>query len=128
MTKADKLLHRARQLGTIFRVNPDKSIHWESPQPLPDCLLGELKEQKPALLVLLVRVPDYASTACTCFLPVGGTGSERCGVCGLPLICPRCSLCRGCKLALRFKALEPKHHTGRQVDGPNNDLKTLRQL
>ena len=110
MTKADELLRRARQLGAIFRVHPDKSIHWESPQPLPDYLLGELKEQKPELLVLLGQDSDYASTACTCLVPIGGTGSERCGVCGLPLLCPTCSMCRGCKLALRFKSSEPTNH------------------
>ena len=30
------------------------------------------------------------------------TGVERCNVCELPLICPVCEKCRGCKLRLRF--------------------------
>jgi hypothetical protein len=103
MNGADELLRRARRLGAIFRVGEGESIHWESPQPLPEHLLSELKRQKPELLALLARPPDYASTACTCSAAIGGTSSDRCGVCGLPLICPLCSLCRGCKLALKFK-------------------------
>ncbi len=86
MTKADELLREARQLGAIFQVRPGESIHWQSPQPLPDHLLGGLRDHKPELLVLLGRIPDYASTACICSVPRGddpptevSNPPEKCG-------------------------------------------------
>jgi len=41
-------------------------------------------------------------TACTCPQPIGPTGSQRCVICQLPLLCPNCGGCRGCKLAAQF--------------------------
>jgi hypothetical protein len=103
VSHAEELLHQARSRGAVFHVRSNDVIEWEAPLPLPEELLADLKTHKAEIVILLGQEPDYSATACTCEQPIGGTGSEWCGVCGLLLICPTCSRCRGCKLALRFK-------------------------
>jgi hypothetical protein len=105
MSQVEELLHQARRLGAVFHVRPNNVIEWQAPLPLPDELLAGLKAHKSELVPLLGQRPNYADTACICKQSIGGTGSTRCGVCGLPMICPTCSRCRGCNLALKFKTV-----------------------
>ena len=79
------------------------NLHYRAPKGvLTSELRQALVEHKSEVLALLKQARDYAATACICPAPIGGTGPDRCGVCELPLICPRCDRCRGCKLRLRF--------------------------
>ena len=96
-------LRKARQMGIQLSSLGDR-LHYEAPPGVIDSgILELLSQQKQEILLLLSQVPDFQATACQCLVPIGATGSERCGVCGLPLICLACSMCRGCKLALKFK-------------------------
>jgi hypothetical protein len=106
---ASEALFEARKQGAMFTVNGKGQVKVSALLPLPQPLLAELREHRAEITNLLLQQPDYSATACLCDRPVGGTGSERCGVCGLTLICPTCSCCRGCKLALRFgkKGIKP---------------------
>ena len=96
MTATEELCH-ARQLGAHFTVISESALKVSSPLPLPRNLTAELRKHKPELLVLLRETPDYSISACICEDSTGLTGSKRCGVCALALICPHCSRCRGCK-------------------------------
>ena len=102
---ATEALRLARQLGVHFTVSGEDQVKVASPLPLPDSLLAALRAHKLEIITLLGEEPDYSLTACTCEHSIGGTESKRCGVCGLPMICPTCSRCRGCKLALKFKTV-----------------------
>ena len=95
------LLKKARSMGADFRFDGDVVVV-SAPQPLPSGLMAELRQHKRDIKDLLIQGPNYQATACVCPVPIGPTGSDRCGVCGLALICPGCLLCRGCKLRLRF--------------------------
>ena len=97
----EELLREARSLGAAFRFEGDKVVV-SAPLPLPGDLMAKLREHKPEIVALLGQEPDYQATACTCESPVGSTGEARCCTCGLPLICPHCGLCRGCKLRLKY--------------------------
>jgi hypothetical protein len=99
---ASEALFEARKQGATFTMTGDGKVKVSALLPLPQPLLVELRKHRAELITLLRQEPDYSATACVCDRPVGGTGSERCGTCGLLLICPTCSRCRGCKLALRF--------------------------
>jgi len=95
------LLKKARSMGADFRFEGDVVVV-SAAQPLPSALMAQLRQYKKDIGVLLSQGPDYQATACVCPVPIGPTGSTRCGVCGLPLICLGCLRCRGCKLRLRF--------------------------
>jgi hypothetical protein len=105
---ASEALFEARKQGATFTVNGDGRVKVKAVLPLPQSLLAELRKHRPEIANLLLQEPDYSATACVCDRPFGGTGSARCGVCGLLLICPACSRCRGCKLALKFGKKEIK--------------------
>jgi hypothetical protein len=105
---ASEALFEARKQGATFTVNGKGQVKVSALLPLPQPLLVELRKHRAELIALLRQEPDYSATACVCDRPVGGTGSKRCGVCGLTLICPTCSRCRGCKLALKFGKKEIK--------------------
>lgn len=105
---AVNLLERVASLGLAITVDGDALKIRGRRTPEAEALLEELRQQKQEILVLLRRSaelaspPDYAAAACVCLVPVGGTGSARFAVCELPLICPECGRCRGCKLRLKF--------------------------
>jgi hypothetical protein len=99
---AAEALCEARKYGAVFTVSGPDQVRLSAPLPLPGSLLADLKAHKLEIIGLLGKEPDYSLTACTCKKPMGGTGERRCAVCALPLICPGCSRCRGCRLALRF--------------------------
>jgi hypothetical protein len=105
---ASEALFEARKQGATFTVNGEGRVKVSALLPLPQSLLVELRKHRAELIALLRQEPDYSGTACVCDSPMGGTGSERCGVCGLRLICPTCSRCRGCRLALKFGKKEIK--------------------
>jgi hypothetical protein len=99
------LLTRACAAGLTVRADGDKLIV-RGPRSA-EALARELLEHKAEILIHLRRsepasLPDYAATACVCPVPIGPTGSARCPVCQLQLICPGCHRCRGCKLILKF--------------------------
>ena len=98
---AEGLLKKARSMGAEFRFDGD-AVVVSAPRPLPGELMAELRQFKEDIRALLVEVADYQDAACVCFVPMGPTGSNCCGVCGLPMICPDCQLCRGCKLRIRY--------------------------
>jgi hypothetical protein len=102
MNPAEELLHQPRSLGAVFTVNGGSQVKVSAPTPLPKALMAELQKHKPELITLLHQQPDYSLTACICDKTSDGTGPDRCGVCGLFLICPVCTRCRGCKLKVRF--------------------------
>jgi hypothetical protein len=97
---ATEVLYEAREHGAVFTTYDEGRVSISAPLPLPVSLVAALKERKSEIVLLLDREPDYAGTGCTCGESIGGTGSKRCGVCALPLICPHCSRCRGCRRAL----------------------------
>jgi hypothetical protein len=99
---AAETLCEARKYGAVFTVLGPDRVRVSTPLPLPDPLRAALKAHKLEIIGLLGQTPDYSLTACTCDKPTGGTGEGRCTVCALPLVCPCCSRCRGCRLALRF--------------------------
>ena len=103
MSQAGELLHHARSMGAAFHILSNDLVKWEAPLPLPEELLADLRAHKPEIIALLALEPDYQFTACLCDSTPDGTGPERCGVCGLPLICPVCLHCRGCRLMARFR-------------------------
>ena len=88
-------------LGITARASGEKLLLAPGSRVPPE-LLAEIREQKAAVLDLLKVSLVYAATACICPRPIGPTGVDRCNVCELPLICPECGRCRGCKLRLRF--------------------------
>ena len=98
---ADGLIKKACSMGAAFWFDGD-AVVVSAPCPLPSELMAALRLHKQEIKVLLTPVPDYQATACICTVPIGPTGGVRCGVCGLPLICPECERCRGCKLRVRF--------------------------
>jgi hypothetical protein len=106
MTPTD-LLRGVQTYGGAIWADGDR-LELEVPDDFPDTLIEALKQRKAEVLALLRRrtepanSPDYAATACVCPVPVGPTGDARCPVCHLPLICPHCGRCRGCKLAIEF--------------------------
>ena len=115
MTGGD-LLRDIQAHGATIWAEGDR-LELEIPDNFPETLIVELRDHKAEILAELRepkprygdgqpppldRPPDYAATACICPVPIGGTGPDRCGVCELPLICPKCERCRGCKLRLRF--------------------------
>jgi hypothetical protein len=102
---AAEALYQARELGAVFTVSGQDQVKVSAPLPLPSSLMAGLRAHKLEIVTLLGKEPDYSLTACTCEHSIGGTESKRCGVCGLPMICPTCSRCRGCKLALKFKTV-----------------------
>ena len=118
--KAVDALFEAKRRGATFSINGQGQIKVSAMLPLPQLVLDELREQREEIINLLLEKPDYTATACNCGTTVGGTGSERCGVCGLALMCPNCSRCRGCKLRLRFgspnwrNVVKPKHKRRRK--------------
>jgi hypothetical protein len=93
-------LYQARELGAVFTVSGKDQVKVLAPLQLPGSLMAGLKAHKAEVVILLGQEPDYSATACICKQPIGGTGSKRCGVCALPLICTTCLRCRGCKRAL----------------------------
>jgi hypothetical protein len=95
-------LYQARELGAVFTVSGKGQVKVSGPLQLSGSLMADLKANKREIISLLGKVPDYSATACTCEQSIGGTGSERCGVCGLPLICSVCSKCRSCKRMARL--------------------------
>jgi hypothetical protein len=107
-TVAESLLKKARSMGADFRFDGHVVVV-SALRPLPPEFMAELRQHKQDIGNLLTQVPDYETTACQCAVPIGPTGTTRCGVCGLALICPNCDLCRGCRLRLRFPtpALSP---------------------
>ena len=105
-------LYRARELGAVFTVSGKDHVKVSAALPLPSSLMAGLKAHKREIISLLSKAPAYSATAYTCEESIGGTGSERCGVCALPLICPTCSRCRGCRLAMRFGKLGSKNTLG----------------
>ncbi len=100
---AEELLYEARKQGVVFVLAGKGKVRVSGPMPLPDPLMAELRKHKLDIIPLLAQGPDYLATACICEKTPDGTGPERCGVCGLPLICPVCSRCRGCRLMMKFK-------------------------
>ncbi len=101
--KAEELLYEARKQGAVFTVSGKNKVRVSGPMSLPDSLMAELRTHKLDIIPLLAEGPDYLATACICEKTPDGTGPERCGVCTLPLICPVCLHCRGCRLMARFK-------------------------
>ena len=99
---AEELLRIARSQGASFEVLESGRINVQASSPLPEPLMAELREHKDDIRVLLAQAPDYQATACVCQVRNGPTGNNYCGVCGLPLICPDCGLCRGCRLRFRW--------------------------
>jgi hypothetical protein len=97
---ATEVLCQARQLGAHFTMSGKDPVKVSSALPLPGSLMADLKIHKAEIVTLLDEEPDYSLTACTCGESTGRTGSNRCGVCALPLICPHCSGCRGCRRAM----------------------------
>ena len=69
---------------------------------VPAKMLGPLRQAKNEIMALLTQDPDYSITACICVRAIGPTGTTPCTVCDLPLLCPDCARCRGCKLVLRY--------------------------
>ena len=101
MTGGEVLVH-LKNHGVILEPNGD-NLHYRAPKGVLTLELRQaLVEHKTEVLALLQQGRDYAATACICPEPIGGTGPDRCAVCELPLICPKCERCRGCKLRLRF--------------------------
>ena len=90
------LLKKAHSMGADFWLEND-TVVVSAPHPLPMELMVELRQHKEDIEAWI-----YQATACVCPVPIGPTGVERCNVCELPLICPVCARCRGCKLRLRF--------------------------
>jgi hypothetical protein len=92
---AEELLSRKGEILTLITRQSDVNV-----EALPKCDAEDLdnlgRRGEPEDL------PDFAATACVCPAPIGPTGNSRCSVCELPLICPKCNRCRGCKLRLRF--------------------------
>ena len=103
---AEALLREAKSLGATFILLGEERVRVEAPLPLPDELVNALRECKAEVLELLQVRPDYVATACTCTMPEGPTGPDRCSTCSLALNCPVCGLCRGCKLRLRFPRVD----------------------
>ena len=98
------MLDRLAELGITARTSGEKLL-LEPGSKVPPDLLVEVRAYKAAILAYLRRrvgPPDYAATACVCDIPIGPTGPVWCAVCHLPLICPGCGRCRGCKLSIRF--------------------------
>ena len=106
MNAAD-LLPDVQAHGVSIWADGDR-LELEVPEGFPDILIEALRQYKVEVLALLRRQaelaspPDFAATACICPVPIGPTGDARCPVCQLPLLCPECSRCRGCKLRLQF--------------------------
>ncbi len=100
MTAAEVLV-RLSAMGITAWTSGEKLL-LEPGSKVPPELLAEVREHKAEVLTLLIEPVDYAATACVCSVPVGRTGPDTCIVCELPLICPVCERCRGCKLRLRF--------------------------
>jgi hypothetical protein len=98
---AEGLVMRARSMGADFPFDGD-AVLVSAARPLPADLMAELRQHRQAIGVYLARPVAYELTACICPVPIGPTGSIRYGICGLPLICPDCELCRGCRLCVRF--------------------------
>ena len=102
----DALRHHKAQILALLRRQPERPVGDGQPPPLdrPPQTRAELARLIDYLAnpAESARLPDYAATACVCPTPNGPTGPDRCSVCELPLICPVCGLCRGCKLILRF--------------------------
>ena len=98
----EELIFEATKQGAVFTVSSKYQVMVSAPIPLPESLMVELCKHKLELIPLFCLEPDYSLTACKCDRTPDGTGPERWGVCALPLICPVCSLCRGCMLALKF--------------------------
>ena len=100
---ASEALYCARTQGAMFTIFGQDQVKVSAPTPLPESLMVELRKNKLALIPLICQQSNYAVTACTCDKTPDGTGPNRCGVCALPLICPVCDRCRGCKLLMRFE-------------------------
>lgn len=98
---AVELLKELEILGVEVTVDGDEVVLRPGAR-VPAEMLDPLRQAKADIMALLTYVPDYSITACSCDQPVGGTGPERCEVCRQPLLCPNCSGCRGCRLAVRF--------------------------
>ena len=98
---ATEVLDRLEELGVTAWAYGEK-VRLQPGSNVPPELLAEVREHKTEVLTLLKDGVDYAATACVCPVPIGGTGPDRCNVCELPLICPDCRKCRGCKLRHRF--------------------------
>jgi len=99
MTATETLIE-LQKLGVVLKPQGD-NVHYRAPRGvLTPELLQSLVKHKAEVLTLLIEPVDYA--ACVCSVPVGRTGPDTCIVCELPLICPVCERCRGCKLRLRF--------------------------
>jgi hypothetical protein len=98
---ATEALCEARKHGAVFIVSGEDCMGVAAPMRLPGSLISDRKIHKAQVIALLEEEPDYSATACTCGDSTGLTGSNRCGVCALPLICPHCSGCRGCKRMVR---------------------------
>ena len=96
-----QILDRLHDLGVTVHLNGAK-VRMEPGSKVPAELLAEVRQHKTEVLALLQQGRDFAATACICPEPIGGTGPDRCGVCEMPLLCPRCERCRGCKHRLRF--------------------------
>jgi hypothetical protein len=101
-----ELLAEARAAGLQVKAEGDRLVIRGPKRAEP--LAKELRQHKAEILAHLchraepVRLPGYAASACVCPGPIGPTGDARYSVCQLPLICPGCGRCRGCKLILKF--------------------------
>ncbi len=99
---ATETLAESQRLGVVLEPQGD-TLHYRARRGvLTPELRQALVKYKVEVLTLLTERVDYATTACVCSVPVGRTGPHTCIVCELPLICPVCERCRGCKLRLRF--------------------------
>ena len=97
-----QVLAVAKSRGVVLEPQGDK-LHYRAPKgALTQELRNDLAEHKAEVLALLKNGTDYQAAACICPASVGPTGTAVCNVCELPLICPVCAKCRGCKLRLRF--------------------------
>ena len=98
---AAELLKELETFGVVVTADGDEMVLRPGAR-VPSKMLDPLRQAKAEIMVLLTHILDYSITACACDLPIGPTGSQRCGTCGLPLLCPNCPGCRGCKLAVKF--------------------------